>query len=72
MLVEDDSQLTQLTRYIHRNPVAARLATRPEAWPWSSAGAYVGTALGPEWLYTAPVLAMFGGSTAAYRAFLSD
>jgi putative transposase len=66
VLVEDDSQLTHLTRYIHRNPVEARLVTRPEARPWSSAGAYVGTAVAPEWLYTASVLAMFGGSTAAY------
>lgn len=26
--------------YIHRNPVEATLAARPEDWPWSSASHY--------------------------------
>jgi len=28
-------------RYVELNPVRARLAARPEDWPWSSAGAHL-------------------------------
>ena len=35
-LVEDETYLLVLTRYIHLNPVRAGLAATPEAWIWSS------------------------------------
>jgi REP element-mobilizing transposase RayT len=35
--VRDEGQFWRLKRYIERNPVKARLVTRPEDWRWSSA-----------------------------------
>ena len=35
-LVEDETYLWVLTRYVHLNPVRAGLAATPEAWIWSS------------------------------------
>ncbi len=44
--------LLHLSRYIHLNPVAARLTEKPEAWPYSSCQDYFGrrtnTILRPE------------------------
>jgi putative transposase len=37
----DEAHLASAFRYIILNPVLAKLAVRPEAWPWSSARAYL-------------------------------
>jgi putative transposase len=37
----DEAHLMAALRYILRNPVAARLARRPQDWRWSSAAAYL-------------------------------
>jgi putative transposase len=34
--VQDDPHLLTLLRYVHRNPVAAKLVRRAELWQWSS------------------------------------
>src|SRR5262245_3531900 len=39
--VKSDAHLVQACRYIHLNPVVARMTARAEAWRWSSASAYV-------------------------------
>ena len=46
--------LLRLVRYIHMNPVKARLAQAPEDWHFSSHHAYLG--LGYSWVETSPVL----------------
>jgi putative transposase len=72
--IEDDAHLITVSQYIHFNPVEAGLATTPEAWPWSSAAAYVGEASGPEWLRISTLLAMIGGPNprAAYARNLRE
>ncbi len=45
-IVQDDSYLANVCRYIVLNPVRARMAAVPEAWPWSSYRAMTG--LGPR------------------------
>jgi REP element-mobilizing transposase RayT len=35
--IRDEGHLTDVVRYIHENPVQARLVGRAEDWPWSSA-----------------------------------
>lgn len=40
-VVMDESHLLAAARYVPMNPVRARLVTRPEAWPWSSARAHL-------------------------------
>jgi putative transposase len=37
----DDAHLAGAVRYVELNPVRARLAAKPEAWPWSSARAHI-------------------------------
>ena len=58
--IRTDAHLVQVSRYIHLNPVVAKLAEEPEDWPWSSAAAYLGHSCGPRWLRTTTILAMFG------------
>ncbi|MGD6875669.1 transposase [Bacillus infantis] len=40
--VENTSYLLTVTRYIHQNPVKARIVTLPDEWPWSSCQGYYG------------------------------
>ena len=41
IVVERDSYLLELSRYLHLNPVRARLVVKPEDYPYSSYDAYV-------------------------------
>lgn len=50
ILVDGDSYLLALCRYVERNPVAAGLAGRAAEWPWSSAQAHLGAVPVPSWL----------------------
>ena len=43
ILCQSDRYLAELVRYIHLNPVRARMVTKPEQYPYSSHGAYLGT-----------------------------
>lgn len=74
LLVDADSYLLELLRYIHLNPVAARLAARPHDFRWSSHHAYLGVAVDP-WVTTEFALRMFADSPsrarARYREFLN-
>lgn len=42
VLVDSNSYLKELVRYIHLNPVRAGIVERPEAYKWSSHKAYLG------------------------------
>jgi len=66
------AQIVQSTLYVHRNPVTAGLVARPEAWAWSSAACYAGSAMPPDWLNVTSVLDMIGGndSRAEYARLL--
>ncbi len=72
-LVEADAYLACLVRYIHLNPVKAKLATTAESFRWSSALAYRRGA-GPAWLDSDFALRRFGRTRRqaipAYEAFL--
>lgn len=50
ILVDRDAYLLALCRHVERNPVAAGLVARAEAWPWSSCRAHLGLAATPSWL----------------------
>jgi putative transposase len=60
LLVDRDNYLLQVSRYIHRNALEARLVKRPQEYSWSSYGAYVNgrTIRG---LTTSTVLEQLGG-----------
>ena len=60
LLVDADEYLTSLSRYIHLNPVRARMATKPEDYRWSSYPAFIGKIEVPVWLETKRLLSNFG------------
>lgn len=45
VIVEVDSYLSELTRYIHLNPVRAKIVDRPEKYRWSSYNSYLSNQL---------------------------
>jgi REP element-mobilizing transposase RayT len=76
ILVERDEYARELSRYVHLNPVRAKMVERPEVHPWSSYGAYVGCAEVPGWLVRDSVLGDFGGegrdAEEGYREFVAS
>lgn len=60
ILVERDSYLPELARYVVLNPLRAGMVKRLETWPWSSYLATCGQAPVPAWLQPDGVLAQFG------------
>jgi REP element-mobilizing transposase RayT len=75
-LVEKESHLLELSRYIVLNPVRAGMETRPEDYRWSSYRATVGLESAPAWLTTSWILAQFAPSPLearqVYRRFVDD
>ncbi len=60
ILVDADSYLLELTRYVVLNPVRAHMVDSPAKWPWSSYQAVTGEVASPAWLETDGLLAQFG------------
>jgi len=60
-IVDRESYLLALSRYVVMNPVRAGLVDRPEAWPWSSYSATVGLRPAPSFLSTESTLQLFAG-----------
>jgi len=50
ILVDREAYLLALCRYVERNPVAAHLVERPQAWAWSSCRAHLLMEPTPSWL----------------------
>jgi hypothetical protein len=74
ILVEKESHLLELARYVVLNPVRAKLVKQVVDWRWSSYGATAGERPAPPWLETDWLLACFGGRgrRAAYRRFVAE
>ncbi len=73
-LVQKESHLLELARYVVLNPVRAGMVERPEDYRWSSYRATAGLEAAPEWLTIEWVLQQFGrdpkGAAAAYAKFV--
>jgi REP element-mobilizing transposase RayT len=61
ILCQSDQYLAELVRYIHLNPVRARMVRKPEAFRYSSQRAYVGLDA-PGLIDIEPVLRHFGAT----------
>ena len=74
VLIEADSQLLEVLRYIHRNPLDAGLAKGLD-YPWSSHQGYMSRATKWEWLSRDILLTMLSGEKkkekSAYADFVS-
>jgi len=74
ILVDADSYLLQLVRYIHRNPLRSGLTDNLDGYPWSSHKGYISRAEKWNWLHKEYVLCMLSKSKAdslkRYRQFM--
>ncbi len=59
ILVDADSYLLELLRYIHRNPLEAGLVKDLKKYPWSSHKGYLSNAVKWDWLYKSFTLTLF-------------
>ncbi len=72
ILVDRDSYLLELCRYVVLNPVRAQMVSGVGEWPWSSYLATAGKMACPDWLAAEKVLGSFSSSdrTQARRAYI--
>ena len=59
VLIDEDSYLLELLRYIHRNPLVAGMVTMLDAYVWSSHRGYLSHEKGWDWLHRDMLLKMF-------------
>ena len=59
ILIEKESYLSELIRYIHRNPYRAKLEEKIGQHEWTSHSAYMKISRRPQWLKTKDVLMQF-------------
>jgi putative transposase len=76
IVVEKESYLQELSRYVVLNPVRARMVKHPKEWKWSSYRATAGMEKAQPWLEVDWILGQFGkarkGAQAAYKGFVED
>jgi REP element-mobilizing transposase RayT len=60
ILIDADEYLKHLSRYIHLNPVRAKMVSSPAEYLWSSYGAFIGQQDTPQFLETNWLLSNFG------------
>ncbi|MCZ6803431.1 MAG: addiction module toxin RelE [Proteobacteria bacterium] len=76
ILVQKDSYLLELARYIVLNPVRTRMVRAAKDWPWSSYRATVGQVKAPEWLHIDWLLSIFSKQRTAairhYKKFVAE
>ena len=74
-LIEEEGYFLEVSRYVHLNPVRAKMVRRPEEYPWSSCGGYLRLRQALPWVTYEQVLGEFGRdprqSRRAYRRFLA-
>jgi putative transposase len=62
ILIDADEYLKHLSRYIHLNPVRAKMVRTPSKYLWSSYAAFIGKIKAPPFLETGRLLSNFGKS----------
>jgi hypothetical protein len=76
VLVQKDSYLLELSRYVVLNPVRARIIEDPKDWKWSSYPATAGLTKAPDYVTVDWLLQQFGNKRKAaqgrYKEFVQD
>lgn len=68
-IIETDEYVLEASRYIHLNPVKAKMVERPEDYCWSSYSMYIGK--GKEKLiHSESILSYFKGNRDLYRQYV--
>ncbi len=62
IVVEAKEYLSAVIRYVHLNPVKARLVKSPEGYVWCSHGHYLKPKPAPPWLFVREALDAYGSS----------
>jgi putative transposase len=60
IIVDAENYLVKVSRYIHRNPVEAKIVDNIAEYKWSSYLGYLDPSLCPKWLTTSEVLKLSG------------
>lgn len=72
ILVDAESYLLELNRYIHLNPLSINSSTSPYNYPWSSYQAYIGLQKKEPWLHTDLILNLFNKNRKKYQEFVDE
>lgn len=72
VVVERESHMLELARYLALNPVHAGLCNHPSEWPWGSYPALVGLAPPPEFLTCDLLLSLFGPDVKLARSRFAE
>ncbi len=73
IVVEKESYLLELSRYVHLNPWRVKKTEDPFHYAWSSLRSYMGKEAPPKWLTMSEVLSYFGSNgRRRYREFVRD
>lgn len=76
IIVQKQTYLLELARYIVLNPVRARMVRSAKDWPWSSYRPTAGIADSPSWLKTDWILSSFSDkrteAVERYKAFVAE
>jgi putative transposase len=76
IMIDKDSYLIPLSRYVHMNPVRAGVVERPEQYRWSSYLGYIGRGKENEWVEYTWILSQFGsrrlGAKRRYREYTEE
>jgi hypothetical protein len=76
IIIDKDSYLIPLSRYVHLNPVRAKIVERPEQYRWSSYPGYIGRGKEYGWVEYSWILSQFGnrrlGARRKYREYTEE
>ena len=71
ILIDKDNYLLELVRYIHCNPVRAKICENPADYQWSSHNAYLGIQKYP-WLTTKVIFSQFNRNESIAKRLYTD
>ena len=75
-MIDKESYLFEVSRYVHLNPVRAKMVDMPEQYEWSSYGGYISKRRELRWVEYSWILSNFGSDNkrarSEYRKFVED
>jgi hypothetical protein len=76
ILIDKESYLFEVSRYVHLNPVKAKIEDMPDEYEWSSYGGYISKRRQVRWVEYSWILSNFGSDNkrarSEYRKFVED